>query len=149
MFIVITAAFLWESLAYPQTARFMPLLLSISMMVLLLVQILITSFSGQSGEIMDIGMRSRAIEGAKHNALILAGLLALLLLLSMIIGLQYAAMVFAVLCAVSLTQSRRRWLWGFVTGSIVAAMTLGLLDRLMAVIWPEPIIWTWLRTLFL
>ena len=147
--IVTTAAFLWKSLAYPQAARFMPFLLSISMIVLLLVQILITSFSGKSSEIMDIGMRSRAIEGAKHNALILAGLLALLLLLSMIIGLQYAAMVFAVLCAVSLTQSRRRWLWGFVTGSIVAAMTLGLLDRLMAVIWPEPIIWTWFRSTFL
>ncbi len=141
--------FLWESLDFPKTARFLPLLLSVTIVGLSLAQLIMQSLFAPIGEIMDIGMRSKGEVGARKAALLLTVLIVVLLLLSMVVGLHYASIIFAFLCAVCMTQGKRRWLWASVTAGILAILTLGLFDRVMAVMWPEPILWTWIQNILL
>ena len=81
------------------------------------------------------------------TAAILTGLIALLLLLSLVIGLKYAAIVFSVSCAGILMSVRRRWIPALVAGGIMAAVTFGVFDYLMAIVWPEPWLLAWLQGL--
>jgi hypothetical protein len=102
----------------------------------------------QSGEVMDIGMRSSGVEGSKRTGAVLLGLIALFLLLSAFWGLQYASIVFAVLCAAALVSTKRRWSPALAAGSIIGAMVFIVFDYLMAIIWPEPFLLTWMSSLF-
>jgi len=94
---------------------------------------------------MDIGMRSTHVEGARKTAGILAGLITVLLLLSALIGLKYSAIVFAALTAGILVSAKRRWVPPVVAGGIISVVTFVVFDRLMAVLWPEPWLWIWIR----
>jgi len=141
----IAGLFFWWALDLSTKARFMPVLISTAIMVLCVVQVVIQSLGIESGAVMDIGMRSRNVEGARRTAGILAGLIALLLLLSVLIGLKYSAIVFAALSAGILVSAKRRWIPAVVAGGIIAVVTFVVFDHLMAVLWPEPWLWTWIR----
>ncbi|NIO09718.1 MAG: hypothetical protein GTO40_17635, partial [Deltaproteobacteria bacterium] len=140
----VAGLFLWWSMDLSAKARFVPVLVTFSIIVLCLVQAGIQSMGFESGEIMDIGMRSAQVEGARKTALILAGLIAFLLLSSVLIGLKYSAILFAALSAGILVSAKRRWVPALIAGGIIAAVTVLLFDGLMAVLWPEPWLGTWL-----
>ena len=126
-------------------ARFMPVLITTSIMVLCMVQVGIQSLGIESGAVMDIGMRSTNVEGAGRTAWILAALITLLLFLSVLIGLKFSAIAFAALSAGTLVSAKRRWVPAVVAGGIISGVTIIVFDRLMAVLWPEPWLWIWIR----
>ena len=64
----------------------------------------------------------------------------------MIVGLQYAAILLALLGPALLLSGRLRWIGGGLAAVVVAVFSFVLLDYLMAVIWPQPVIWTWVQT---
>jgi hypothetical protein len=42
-------------------------------------------------------------------------------------------------------RSQAYGVWAVVAGGIFSGVTVIVLDRLMAVLWPEPWLWTWIR----
>ena len=84
--------------------------------------------------------------GMKSAAVIVGGLLAAFVVLAMIVGLQFASILLALLGPVLLLSGRLRWIGGGLAAVVVAVFSFVLLDYLMAVIWPQPVIWTWVQT---
>jgi TctA family transporter len=140
--------FLWKGLEFSTQASFLPVLVSTGIVFLSLIQMGMETAGIQSGEVMDIGMRSSGVEGSKRTGAVLLGLIALFLLLSAFWGLQYASIVFAVLCAAALMSTKRRWPPALAAGSIIGAMVFIVFDYLMAIIWPEAFLLTWISGLF-
>ena len=140
--------FLWASLELPGRAQTLPMWLSIGIFVLCLIQLLRQALTTevQTTEILDLGMRSTGMAGMKSAAVIVGGLLAAFVVLAMIVGLQYASILLALLGPVLLLSGRLRWIGGGLAAVVVAVFSFVLLDYLMAVIWPQPVIWTWVQT---
>ena len=84
--------------------------------------------------------------GMKSAAVLVGGLLAAFVVLAMIVGLLYASILLALLGPVLLLSGRLRWIGGGLAAVVVAVFSFVLLDYLMAVIWPQPVIWTWVQT---
>ncbi len=142
------AGFLWASLGLPGRAQMLPMWLSIGILVLCFVQLLRQALTTEvrTAEILDLGMRSTGMAGTRTAGLIVVGLLAGFVVLAMIVGLSLAAICLALLGPVLLLSGRLRWIGGVLAAAVVAVFSYVLLDYLMAVIWPQPIIWTWLRS---
>ncbi len=108
-----------------------------------MVQLIKNGWEAEGGDVLDLGMQSAGVEGRTQSALILFGLIAFFLVLSVCIGLQYAAIVFAATAPLPLMTGRRRWAWGILTGGIIALLVAVLFDRMLHIIWPEPLLWGW------
>ncbi|MYF64668.1 MAG: hypothetical protein F4185_01455 [Chloroflexi bacterium] len=100
----------------------------------------------ETGEIMDIGIRSRGMEGARS-----AGLIFLIMLLSMLLmtglmneGLKWGAVVIATLGPMLMMQNRTGVIGGIVAGVTILILNLLFFDFALAVIWPTPFILDWL-----
>lgn len=147
--LVIAAAvsFVVASFDYSARARALPLAAGLAIIALAAGQLIqqILRKGGKSEQIMDLGMRSTGMEGARRAGLSIAGMLALFLFLAGLIGLKYAAIVLAALGPVLLLSGRLRWIGGAISGAVVALFSTILMEQLVAVVWPEPIIWTWLQ----
>ena len=122
--------------------------LSIGIFVLCLIQLLRQALTTevQIIDILDLGMMSTGMAGMKSAAVIVGGLLAAFVVLAMIVGLQYASILLALSGPVLLLSGRLRWIGGGLAAVVVAVFSFVLLDYLMAVIWPQPVIWTWVQT---
>jgi hypothetical protein len=143
------AGFLWASLQLPGRAQMLPMWLSIGILVLCFVQLwrqALTTTVVRTVEILDLGMRSTGMAGMRSASLIVVGLLTAFVVLAMIVGLQYAAILLALLGPALLLSGRLRWIGGGLAAVVVAVFSFVLLDYLMAVIWPQPVIWTWVQT---
>lgn len=147
--LVIAAAvsFVVASFDYSARARALPLAAGLAIIALAAGQLIqqILRKGGKNEQIMDLGMRSTGMEGARRAGLSIAGMLALFLFLAGLIGLKYAAIVLAALGPVLLLSGRLRWIGGAISGAVVALFSTILMEQLVAVVWPEPIIWTWLQ----
>jgi hypothetical protein len=141
--LVVTGTAIWEALDFPPAARFMPLLTGGPAIILILFHLL---FHRQraSGEIMDIGLRSVTTPGAGRAAALLAGFLALLLLLAATVGLAYGTIAFAILFPLVMGRGRSRWIASGVAALIVALVALLLLDHYMGVLWPDTVVRDWI-----
>ena len=126
----------------------LPIWLSIGILVLCFVQLWRQALTTKvrTVEILDLGMRSTGMAGMKSAAVIVGGLLAAFVVLAMIVGLQYASILLALLGPVLLLSGHLRWIGGGLAAVVVAVFSFVLLDYLMAVIWPQPVIWTWVQT---
>ena len=142
------AGFLWASLQLPGRAQMLPMWLSIGILVLCFVQLWRQALTTKvrTVEILDLGMRSTGMAGMRSASLIVVGLLTAFVVLAMIVGLQYAAILLALLGPALLLSGRLRWIGGGLAAVVVAVFSFVLLDYLMAVIWPQPVIWTWVQT---
>jgi len=138
------------SLEYPIKARALPLTLSAGVIALAVVELLRQWFTvnTDSGQIMDLGMRSHGMEGATRAGLLLGELAVFFLFLATTIRLDNAAIAFAGLLPLLLLQGQQRWLTAAITGSILTAWTYGFMDYFMAVLWPEPVLSRWFLSLF-
>ena len=141
---------LWTALDYPPRARMLPVSLSIGIIALSAIEIfnMIVHPEHNPGQIMDLGMRSSGMEGAVRAGWLIAGLFVLFLILTMVIRLDNAAIVFAVLLPLLFLSGWQRWVTPAATGGIIALWTYGFMDYFMAVIWPEPVVGQWLLKLF-
>ncbi|MCZ6609789.1 MAG: tripartite tricarboxylate transporter permease [Alphaproteobacteria bacterium] len=142
-FVLVAGYFVWEGLGFRPKAASFPLLLGTAVIILAVAQIVKNGWEDGNGDVMDLGMLSAGVEGRGRSAAILFGLLCMFLVLATIIGLDYAAITLAALSPAALMVGKRPWAWGFLTGGIIAGAVVFVFDDLMHIIWPEPILWTW------
>ena len=140
---------LWTSLDYPARARMLPASLSIGLIVLSAIELLKQIVRPETGprQIMDLGMRSSGMEGATRAGWLVAGLFVLFLSLMATIGVDNAAIAFAVLMPLLFLSGWQHWFTAVATGGIIATWTYGFMTYFMAVIWPEPVLAGWLLEL--
>ena len=80
------------------------------------------------------------MEGARQTGFLVTGILAVFVMLIYLIGLKYATMLFPLPITYFLLEGRARKLGMPIAVGFVIAFNLILMDRIMAVIWPEPLI---------
>ena len=146
--IIVASAFFITSFDYLPKAQEFPAFLSLAIIAIAVAQAIRQSRGVVSGEVLDLGMRSEGVEGRKRTALILLGLIVAFLFLAAAIGLQYSAIIMAFVAPALLMTGSRPWAWGALTGVLVSAMVFGVFDRLMHILWPEPVLWAWVRDMF-
>ncbi|MEE8562727.1 MAG: tripartite tricarboxylate transporter permease [Alphaproteobacteria bacterium] len=144
-FVLVAGYFVWEGLGFRPKAASFPLLLGTAVIILAVAQIVKNGWEDGNGDVMDLGMLSAGVEGRGRSAAILFGLICSFLVLATIIGLDYAAITLAALSPAALMVGKRPWAWGFLTGGIIAGAVVFVFDNLMHIIWPEPILWTWVQ----
>ena len=142
-FILVAGLFVWEATHFRPKAQAFPFFLGAAVVFLSLVQLIKNGWETEGGDVLDLGMQSAGVEGRTQSALILFGLIALFLVVSVGIGLQYAAIVFAAAAPLPLMPGRRRWAWGILAGGIIALLVAVLFDRMLHIVWPEPLLWGW------
>lgn len=96
--------------------------------------------------IMDLGLLSTDIEGARAAALKIFGLFALFILVGTTLGLKWAALSFAVVGPIWLLAGFRRFTFALVCALFVFAFVFVVLDNVLFVIYPTPFIWEWLAS---
>lgn len=128
----------------PVRAGVFPLWISIGIAALAAVILVRNSImTVRQGSIMDLGMRSKGVEGAGMVGLTLIGLLALMLLVSAVFGLPYGVLVFAILVPLLLLKGRVRLITLIVAPLAIGGVAFAFMDYYMAVIWP-PRLLEWL-----
>jgi hypothetical protein len=60
---------------------------------------------------------------------------------------EYAAIALAAIAPATLMTGKRPWAWGLLTGGLIAIFAFVVFDEMMDVIWPEPVLGTWLLSL--
>jgi putative tricarboxylic transport membrane protein len=125
---------------YPTRGRVFPVALSSAVIILALVQLGLDALQVKSGEIMDIGMRSAGMAGIRTTALLVFGLVGAFIVLIFLIGLKYATPLFAIAVPLTLMEGRARWYGALAGFGFVTLFNYVLMDRIMAVIWYEPLI---------
>ncbi len=137
---------IWEATTFSFFGKWFPMSLGIIGLGLCVVQFFREGLGAETGEIMDIGIRSRGMEGARS-----AGLIFLIMLLSMLLmtglmeeGLKWGAVVIATLGPMLMMQNRTGVIGGIVAGVTILILNLLFFDFALAVIWPTPFILDWL-----
>lgn len=146
LFMLVAAWFTWEATHFRPKAAYFPLVLGSTVVLLAFVQFIQNGWDRKTADVLDLGMLSAGMEGRSRSGAILLTLIALFILLSVSIGLEYAAIVLAAVIPAALMTGRKPWAWGFLTGGIIAVFAYVVFDEMMDVIWPEPVLWNWLRS---
>ena len=141
---VMMAYAIWESSSYSFFGRWFPMGLAVVAFTLATTTFIREGFGGKTGEIMDIGIRSAGMEGARAAGLMFIGLLGGMLLLTGLIGLQYAAIAIALAGPPAMMQNKTGYIGGAVAGFVISLLIYfffgGILgsDGFLAVLWPDP-----------
>jgi TctA family transporter len=116
------AAFLASTFGFREQARYLPIAMSVSIIVLAFIQLSthLRQRVVRPVDIMDLGMRSVGMPGAKLAAYILAGMLLTFILVSGFVGLKWAAIVFAALGPITLMPGTFRTYHALVGMALVA-----------------------------
>ena len=147
LYIAIGAGFAYGALAFRPAARVFPLFLGVTVVLLALLQIVKSGWERAEGQVLDIGMMSRGLEGTRRTGFVLLALLALFIVAALTAGLQYGAILFAAVTPLALPVGRRPWVWAVVTGSIMTAFVAGLFERMLNILWPEPLLLHWVQAM--
>lgn len=132
---------LWEATtAFTARGKVFPVALSAAVIALAGVQLVFDLRRGKTGAIMDIGMRSSGMAGARRTGALLFGIIAVFVALIFLIGIKYATMIFPLGPTLLFLEGRTRWIGAAIAVSFVVAFNLIVMDYVMAVIWPEPLI---------
>ena len=94
--------------------------------------------------IMDLGLLSAGVEGARPAAFKLVGLFVLLVLVGSTVGLKWGTLAFALAGPIVLLQGAGRWPLALLSTAIVYAFMFIFLDNVLFVIYPRPFIGEWL-----
>ena len=144
--IAVLAYAIWEATTFSFFGKWFPMSLAITGLGLCVIQFVREGLGVETGEIMDIGIRSRGMEGARS-----AGLIFLIMLLSMLLltglmeeGLKWGAVVIATLGPMLMMQNKTGVIGGIVAGVTILILNLLFFDFALAVIWPTPFILDWL-----
>ena len=124
----------------------MPVMVGIALFGLAGLQMLLQLRGVRSGDILDLGMMSKADE-QRRTGKVLLGLIGLFVLISITFGLKWAAIVLALVFPAAVS-GRAYAKWGLLTGGLIAALVIILFDNVLFVIWPQPAVWLLLKDLF-
>jgi putative tricarboxylic transport membrane protein len=144
-FILVGVFFAAGALHFRVAARAFPMALGIILALLSLLQFFRNGWQHSEAEVLDIGMMSKGMATTRQTAPIILGLVAMFLVVAAAIGLQYGAIAFAAATPIALGAGKRPWLSGLVTGAIMAALVVGLFDQMLNVIWPDPLVLSWIE----
>lgn len=117
---------LYAATTFPSSDRAFPLLISSAVVVLGSAQLVFDFRQGKAGSIMDIGMRSVGLPGARRTALLMAAMVAVFMALLHVIGLRYAAILFPLGPTLLFLEGRTRWIGAGVGVALLAAFNLAL-----------------------
>jgi len=145
-FVLVGAFFVIGALHFRLAARTFPMALGILLVVLSLVQFVRNGWQRGEAEVLDIGMMSKGMATTRQTAPIILGLVAMFLVICVALGLQYGAIAFAAATPIALGAGKRPWLAGLVTGAIMTAVVIGLFDRMLNVMWPDPLVLSWVES---
>ena len=98
--------------------------------------------------IMDIGMLSVGSEGSRTAAIRVAGLFLAFLLVGTTVGLKQAALLSAAGGPLLLMVGLGKWLLAAVSVGVVFVFIYVVLDNVLFVVYPDPFIQEWFRSLF-
>ena len=127
MAVVVAGAWgLYAAATFPSSDRAFPLLISSAVVVLGSAQLVFDLRHGKPGAIMDIGMRSVELPGARRTALLMAAMVAVFVALLHVIGLTYAAILFPLGPTLLFLEGRTRWIGAGVGVALLAAFSLAL-----------------------
>jgi hypothetical protein len=135
---------IYESSSFSFFGRWFPMGLTLIAFVLATVTFIREGFGSKTGEIMDIGIRSAGMEGARAAGALFVGLLLMMLGVMGFLGLQWAAIVIALVGPPVMMQNKT----GYIGGGIAALAIILLIyfffggvfgsDGFLAVLWPDP-----------
>ena len=131
---------------FSQFGRWFPLALAWIGLPLLIVQFFREGFGSQTGQIMDIGIRSQGMEGARSAGMIFLGLLAGMLLITGLVdeGMKWGAVFIATLGPMLMMQNKLGVIGGVISGVLIFLLILMFFDFQLGLIWPNPFIRDWL-----
>ena len=137
---------IWEATSFSFFGRWFPMGLAFIGLTLASVQFLREGVGVKTGDIMDIGIRSRGMEGARAAAGIFLGLLALMLLIAGLIpeGLKWGAVLLALIGPPIMMRDRVGLVGGVIGGAIILTINMLFFDYLLAVFWPDAFLLEWL-----
>ena len=121
---------LYEATTFPLPGKVFPLLTGLAVVVLCVVQLVFDLRQGRMGAIMDIGMRSAGMEGARKTALLMSGMIAVFMALLLLAGLKYATIIFPLGPTLLFLKGRTRWIGATVGVAFMAAFNLAFLDSI-------------------
>jgi hypothetical protein len=137
---------------FSSRGQWFPLGLASIACILGIVQFLREGFGAKTGSIMDIGIRSAGQDGARSAGLIVAGFITGMVVLSGLIGLQYAAIFVALLGPPAIMGLNRTGIIGGLVGGGLIFLINWLFfggifgsTGLVSVIWPDTFILDWFR----
>ena len=143
---VLMAYGIYESSSYSFFGRWFPMGLTSIAFVLATITFVKEGLGVKTGEIMDIGIRSAGMEGARAAGLMFIVLLTGMMLLTGLFGLQYAAIAIALGGPPVMMQNKTGYIGGAVAGFVIALLIYfffgGILgsNGFLAVLWPDPFI---------
>lgn len=146
--ILVAIFFIHEAMDFKPKASVFPIFVGSLLILVSVLQFIKTGWEGAGGAVLDLGMLSEGITGRGRSAIALFLLVMGFVFMSMVIGLEYAAILLATVAPIPLMDDKKSWRWGLLTGAIIAAFVFFLFDELLDVIWPEPVIGQWILSLF-
>ncbi len=143
--IAIMAYAIWEAVGYSFFGKWFPLSLASIGIIFCLVQFVREGLGAETGEIMDIGIRSRGMEGARSAGLIFLGMLGIMLLMTGLIeeGLKWGAVVIATFGPMLMMKNKIGYIGGVIAGVVIVILNFLFFDYMLAVIWPNPFLLDW------
>jgi putative tricarboxylic transport membrane protein len=135
---------IYESSSFSFFGRWFPMGLTITAFVLATVTFVKEGFGVRTGEIMDIGIRSAGMEGARAAGVMFIVLLTGMMLITGLVGLQWAAIAIALAGPMVMMQNKTGYIGGAVSGFVIALLIYfffgGIFggDGFLAVLWPDP-----------
>ena len=145
--ILMMAYALWEASSYSFFGRWFPLSLASFGIVFCIVQFIREGLGAETGDIMDIGIRSRGMEGARSAGVIFLAMLGIMLIMTGVIeeGLKWGAVVIATFGPMLMMQNKTGYIGGVVSGLVIVILNFLFFDYMLAVIWPGPFILDWFK----
>ncbi len=136
---------LWEASSFSFFGKWFPVSLSIIGLAMSVVQFVREGLGSETGQIMDIGIRSRGMEGARTAGAIFLLLLGVMLLMTGLIdeGLKWGAVFIATLGPMLMMQNKTGVIGGIIAGVLIIVLNSLFFDFQLAVIWPDPFLREW------
>ena len=137
---------IWQG-GFSTSGRWFPATLAWIALPLVVVQFFREGLGSKTGEIMDIGIRSRGMAGARSAGLIFIVMLAAMLLIAgfFVEGLKWGSVFIATLGPMVMMQNRTGVIGGVISGAIILVLVMIFFDFLVALIWPPPFLLEWLQ----
>jgi TctA family transporter len=138
--VVVMAYVVYESSTFSFFGRWFPMSLASAGFVLVTYQFIREGLGAKTGQIMDIGMRSQGMEGARSAGIIFIGLLLLLLFMTGTVGMKWGAVAVALLGPPIMMRNRTGVIGGLIAAVLILLLNYFFFDYVLAVFWPEPFI---------
>jgi len=143
--VVIMAYVIWEATSFSFFGRWFPMGLGLTGLTLASIQFIREGLGTKTGDIMDIGIRSQGMQGARTAGAIFLALLTMMLVMAGTIGLQWGAVAIAFLGPPAMMQNRTGVIGGLIAGVLILVLNALFFNYLLAVFWPDPFILDFFR----